>query len=61
MLLTRRLGGAGTDPRNFGFHWFLPTFWRYRKPLGQVLVASFFVQIFALVTPLFFRLSSTRC
>ncbi len=55
VLLNRRIGGAGVDPRAFGFYWFLPTFWRYRKPLGQVLIASLFVQIFALVTPLFFQ------
>ena len=35
--------------------WFLPTIWRYRRPLGHVLIASLFVQIFALVTPLFFQ------
>ncbi|WP_084570787.1 type I secretion system permease/ATPase [Methylosinus sp. PW1] len=55
ILVTRRIGGPGVDPKNFGFKWFLPTFWRYRKPLAQVLTASFFVQIFALVTPLFFQ------
>jgi ATP-binding cassette, subfamily B, bacterial HlyB/CyaB len=35
--------------------WFLPTIWRYRRPLGHVLAASLFVQIFALTTPLFFQ------
>ena len=55
VLVTRRFAGAGVDPKNFGFHWFLPSIWRYRKPLGQVLIASFFVQLFALVTPLFFQ------
>ncbi|HWS97961.1 MAG TPA: type I secretion system permease/ATPase, partial [Candidatus Methylomirabilis sp.] len=55
VLVTRRLGGAGVDPRKFGFRWFLPSVWRYRKPLAHVLLASFFIQIFALVTPLFFQ------
>jgi subfamily B ATP-binding cassette protein HlyB/CyaB len=55
ILLTRRLGGEGIDPRAFGFRWFLPSLWRYRKPLAHVLLASFFVQIFALVSPLFFQ------
>ena len=32
-----------------------PSIWRYRKPLAHVLVASLFVQIFALVTPIFFQ------
>ena len=26
--------GAGVDPKTFGFSWFLPSIWRYRKPLG---------------------------
>src|ERR1700721_256394 len=50
-----RIGGAGGDPRQFGMRWFLPTIWRYRHPLGHVLAASLFVQIFALTTPLFFQ------
>jgi len=55
ILIARRVGGAGTDPRSFGFKWFWPSVWRYRRPLLNVLVASLFVQIFALVTPLFFQ------
>ncbi|WP_413992469.1 type I secretion system permease/ATPase [Labrys okinawensis] len=55
VLIGRRLRGAGSDPRSFGLGWFLPSIWRYRKPLAHVLLASLFVQIFALVTPLFFQ------
>jgi subfamily B ATP-binding cassette protein HlyB/CyaB len=55
VLITRRLGGPGLDPRKFGFGWFLPSVWRYRSPLSHVLLGSFFIQIFALVTPLFFQ------
>ena len=55
LLVGRRIGGAGYDPKSFGFRWFLPSIWRYRRPLGHVLVASLFVQVFALVTPLFFQ------
>ncbi|HEX4768774.1 MAG TPA: type I secretion system permease/ATPase [Lichenihabitans sp.] len=55
ILVARRIGGEGYDPKSFGFRWFLPSIWRYRKPLGHVLLASLFVQIFALVTPLFFQ------
>ena len=55
LLVARRIGGAGVDPRQFGMRWFLPTIWRYRRPLGHVLAASLFVQIFALTTPLFFQ------
>ena len=56
ILVTRRWGGAGIDPALFGFRWFLPSIWRYRVPLAHVLVASLFVQLFALVTPLFFQI-----
>ena len=55
LLVARKIGGAGVDPRQFGMRWFLPTIWRYRRPLGHVLAASLFVQIFALTTPLFFQ------
>jgi ATP-binding cassette, subfamily B, bacterial HlyB/CyaB len=56
ILVTRRLGGAGTDPNSFGFRWFWPSILRYRQPLTHVLVASLFVQLFALASPLFFQL-----
>ncbi len=55
LLFARRLGGAGIDPKRFGFSWFLPSLVRYRKPLLQVLLASLLIQLFALVTPLFFQ------
>ena len=55
LLIARRVGGAGADPKMFGVRWFLPTVWRYRRPLGHVLAASLFVQIFALTTPLIFQ------
>ena len=56
VLVTRRLGGAGVDPNTFGFRWFWPSILRYKRPLGHVLVASLFVQLFALATPIFFQL-----
>ncbi|WP_127077242.1 type I secretion system permease/ATPase [Rhodomicrobium lacus] len=55
VLVTRRLGGAGVDQVRFDFAWFLPSLWRYRKPFGHLLFASLFIQLFALVTPLFFQ------
>lgn len=55
ILVGRKVGGEGTDPRTFSIAWFLPSLWRYRRPLAHVFLASLFVQIFALVTPLFFQ------
>jgi subfamily B ATP-binding cassette protein HlyB/CyaB len=52
ILLVRRALDPSSD-RRFGFAWFLPALIRYRRFLGEVLVASFFLQIFALLAPLF--------
>jgi ATP-binding cassette, subfamily B, bacterial HlyB/CyaB len=56
VLVARRIAGAGVDPVSFGFRWFLASIWRYRRPLTHVLIASLFVQLFALITPLFFQI-----
>jgi subfamily B ATP-binding cassette protein HlyB/CyaB len=37
ILIGKRIGGAGSDPRVFGFSWFLPSIWRYRKPQRSFL------------------------
>ena len=37
----------------FDFTWFIPAIVKYRTFLGEVLVASFVLQLFALLTPLF--------
>jgi subfamily B ATP-binding cassette protein HlyB/CyaB len=41
--------------RQFGISWFMRAIYKYRNILSQVLVASFFLQIFALISPLFFQ------
>ena len=54
ILITRR--SLLNDPTtSFGFRWFIPALIKYRKLFSEVLVASFFLQLFALVTPLFFQ------
>ncbi|MDJ0601396.1 MAG: peptidase domain-containing ABC transporter [Crocosphaera sp.] len=40
-----------TPEQKFGFRWFLPSLMRYRKVLFEVLLASFFIQLFGLVNP----------
>lgn len=55
ILLQRKFLGAGASATGFGFRWFLPSIWRYRRSLGHVLIASLFIQLFALVTPMFFQ------
>jgi len=41
--------------RRFDITWFFGAMQKYRYLLSEVLVASFFLQIFSLVTPLFFQ------
>ncbi|KQV16110.1 peptidase C39 [Rhizobium sp. Root1203] len=55
ILVQRRFAGPGAAGATFGFRWFLPSIWRYRRAFGHVLLASLIVQIFALITPLFFQ------
>ncbi|ATE59901.1 type I secretion system permease/ATPase [Thauera sinica] len=45
----------GQDLRRFDFTWFVPAIVKYRKLLGEVFAVSFVLQLFALVTPLFFQ------
>lgn len=54
VLVTRRATLRERDGR-FGFNWFVPAILRHRRLFGEVLVASFFLQLFALLTPLFFQ------
>ena len=54
LLLTRRILDAPFGGK-FNLSWFLPAIYRYRKLLSEVLVASFFLQILGLITPLFFQ------
>lgn len=41
-----------TPKKRFGISWFIPSLIKYKKVLIEVLVASFFVQIFGLANPL---------
>ena len=54
ILMTRRAGLSDLG-RRFDIAWFLGAIGKYRHLLGEVLVASFFLQLFALVSPLFFQ------
>ncbi|WP_080697257.1 type I secretion system permease/ATPase [Brucella intermedia] len=55
ILVQRRFTGGSANADQFGFQWFLPALFRYRSAFGHVLLASLFVQIFSLVSPLFFQ------
>ncbi len=55
LILMARRATLSDLSRRFDITWFLGAIQKYRRLLGEVLVASFFLQIFALVTPLFFQ------
>ena len=54
VFMTRRAGLLDLS-RRFDITWFLGAIHKYRRLLAEVLVASFFLQLFALVSPLFFQ------
>jgi subfamily B ATP-binding cassette protein HlyB/CyaB len=55
LLLVTTRAGLVELARRFDLTWFLGAVWKYRWLLSEVLVASFFLQVFALVSPLFFQ------
>src|SRR6185503_8962842 len=55
LILMARRAGLSDITRRFDITWFLGAIHKYRYLLGEVLVASFFLQLFALVSPLFFQ------
>src|SRR5689334_1038409 len=54
VLMTRRSGLMELS-RRFDITWFLDAIRKYHRQFSEVLLASFFLQLFALVSPLFFQ------
>jgi subfamily B ATP-binding cassette protein HlyB/CyaB len=55
LVLMARRASLSDLSRRFDITWFLGAIKKYRYLLGEVLIASFFLQVFALVSPLFFQ------
>ncbi|TDV69941.1 type I secretion system permease/ATPase [Pseudomonas sp. LP_7_YM] len=55
LILMRSEASVVGELARFDFTWFIPSLIKYRKLLGEVLVASLVLQLFALITPLFFQ------
>jgi subfamily B ATP-binding cassette protein HlyB/CyaB len=55
LLMTTRERIAGAQ-RAFDVTWFIPSLVKYRHLLRDVLIASFFIQILALISPIFFQI-----
>jgi subfamily B ATP-binding cassette protein HlyB/CyaB len=54
ILISSRASTTGALAK-FDFSWFIPSLVKYRKLLGEVLLISFMLQLFGLVSPLFFQ------
>jgi subfamily B ATP-binding cassette protein HlyB/CyaB len=54
LLLASRASVLG-ELAKFDFRWFVPAVVKYRRILGEVFIVSLFIQLFALITPLFFQ------
>ena len=54
ILIASRASLAG-ELAKFDFSWFVPSLVKYRRLFGEVLLISLFLQLFALVSPLFFQ------
>ena len=55
LILIARRATLSDLARRFDITWFLGAIVKYRRLLAEVLAASFFLQIFALIAPLFFQ------
>ncbi|WP_295485206.1 type I secretion system permease/ATPase [uncultured Pseudomonas sp.] len=55
MILLQSQASLAPELSRFDFTWFVPAIVKYRKLLSEVLLVSFVLQIFALLTPLFFQ------
>ncbi len=55
LLFTRR-ASLKQEIGSFSLAWFLPSLWRYRRPLMSVIVSSLFIQLCTLATPLLFQI-----
>ena len=54
LLMTKRASLSESFAK-FDIAWFIPAILKYKRILTEVLIASFVLQLFALVTPLFFQ------
>lgn len=55
LILMARRAGLTDLSRRFDITWFMGAVSKYRRMLAEVVTASFFLQLFALISPLFFQ------
>lgn len=49
--------GLLNAPASFGFKWFIPALAKYKRYFADVLIASFFIQLLGLASPIFFQVA----
>jgi subfamily B ATP-binding cassette protein HlyB/CyaB len=58
LLLSKRsslISGVMTESAKFGFSWFIPALIKYKSYFNDVFMASFFIQLVGLASPIFFQ------
>jgi subfamily B ATP-binding cassette protein HlyB/CyaB len=55
MVLVTRRATAQDLARSFDVRWFIPKIWKHHRLFSKVVLASLFIQILALISPLFFQ------
>ncbi|WP_269768570.1 type I secretion system permease/ATPase [Burkholderia ubonensis] len=60
LLLATSAASQATTLGRFDFTWFIPSIVKYRRFLAEVLTVSVFLQLFALVSPLFFQVVTDK-
>jgi len=60
IVLMARRSSLSDLARRFDLTWFLQAMRKYRRMFGEVLLASFFLQLLALATPLFFQVVTDK-
>jgi len=58
LLLSKRsslISGVMTESATFGFSWFIPALIKYKSYFNDVFMASFFIQLVGLASPIFFQ------
>ena len=55
LVLMARRAGLDLAQVRFGIGWFVPALLKYRHLFSEILIASFMLQVFGLISPLFFQ------
>lgn len=57
IILTRKNTKILSEEFKFGVQWFIPALLKHKKIFAEILLASFFIQLLALASPIFFQVT----